>query len=87
MMQYLWMFLAGVIAFNAGRGVFRWTIAAYFFGWMVFIPLLLMPMKKEKHLARMAFINNKSEEYIVGKEFKSVETVDDLFKQLETPKG
>lgn len=86
-MQYLWMFLAGVISFNAGRGVFRWTFAAYFFGWLVFIPLLLMPMNKQKHLQRMALINNKSEEYIVAKEFKSVETVDDLFKQLETPKG
>jgi hypothetical protein len=81
------MFVAGIIAFNAGRGVFRWTLAAYFFGWMVFIPLLLMPMKKEKHLARMAFISNKSEELIVAKEFKDVDTVDDLFKQLEKPKG
>ena len=87
MMQYLWMFVAAIIAFNAGRGVFIWTLAAYFFGWLVFIPLLLMPMNKEKHLQRMNFISNKSEEYIVAKEFKDVDNVEDLFNQLEKPKG
>jgi hypothetical protein len=87
MMQYLWMFVAAIIAFNAGRGVFRWTLAAYFFGWLVFIPLLLMPMNKEKHLQRMNLISNKSEEYIVAKEFKDVDNVEDLFNQLEKPKG
>jgi hypothetical protein len=46
-----------------------------------------MPMNKEKHLQRMNFISNKSEEYIVAKEFKDVDNVEDLFNQLEKPKG
>ena len=86
-MQFIWMMLAVLIAFNAGRGPVRWAVAAYFFGWMVFVPLLLMPMKKQKHLERMAMITNKSEEYIVQKEFKDINNVDDLMKTLETPKG
>ena len=83
-MQYLWMFIAVIIAFNAGRGPIRWAVAAYFFGWMVFVPLLLMPMKKEKHLERMDMINTKAEDYGIKKEVGNINTVDDLFKQLET---
>ena len=82
-MKILWILCAVIIAFNAGRGPIRWAVAAYFFGWMVFVPLLLMPMKKQKHLERMAMITNKSEEYIVQKEFKDVNNVDDLLNQLE----
>jgi hypothetical protein len=33
-MQYFWMFLAALTAYTTGRGVIRWTLAAYFFGWM-----------------------------------------------------
>ena len=78
------MALVGMFAFACGRGPIKWTVAAYFFGWMVFVPLLLMPMKKEKHLERMDMINTKAEDYGIKKEVGNINTVDDLFKQLET---
>ena len=84
MMQYLWMFLAALWAFSTGRGTIRWTLAAYFFGWMPLVVLVFLPVKKEKAESRVKFINDKTEEITVKNEFKNVNTVDDLFKQLET---
>ena len=41
-------------------------------------------MKKEKHLERMNMISTKAEDYGIKKEVGNINTVDDLFKQLET---
>ncbi len=83
-MEYLWMFLAGVTAWFNGRGLIRWTLAAYFFGWIAVIPLVFLSKKQDKADEREVMMREVAEKYVVKKEFKGVNTVDDLFKQLET---
>ena len=84
MMQYLWMFLAAAIAFINGRGVIRWTIAAYLFGVFAVLPLLFLSKKKEQAEEREEMIKEFAERNSIKNELKDVNTVDDLFKQLET---
>ena len=43
-----------------------------------------LPKKENKIQDRVDAVKDKSEEYIIKQEFKGVNTVDDLFKQLET---
>ena len=83
-MQYLWMFLAGLIAFTKGRGMIRWIIAAYFFSFFAPVILAFLPMKVDKFANREARIMDWAEGLVTKKEIKDVNTVDDLFKQLET---
>lgn len=84
MMQFIWMTLAGSLSFVTGRGVIRWTVAAYILGPFALLILVFLPKKEDKIEERVGFVRNKSEEHIVKQEFKDVNTVDDLFKQLET---
>lgn len=84
MMQYFWMFLAGVVAFAKGRGMLRWIVAAYFFSFFAPAVLAFLPMKVDKFVKREAKIIDWAEGLITKKEVQSVNTVDDLFKQLET---
>jgi hypothetical protein len=84
MMQYLWMTLAGSLAFVTGRGMIKWTLAAYILGPLALLVLVFLPNKEDKVQERMEYFRDKSEEHIVKKEFQDVNTVDDLFKQLET---
>ena len=83
MIKFIWMTLAGALAFTTGRGVIRWTIAAYVFGPLALLVLVFLPNKEDKIEERVGFVRDKSEEHIVKKEFQDVNTVDDLFKQLE----
>jgi hypothetical protein len=87
MMQYFWMFCAGFIAFGKGRGILRWTVATYFFSWFAPLVLLFLSMKTDKYLQRKARIEDWAEGLVTKKEVQDVNTVDDLFKQLETPRG
>ncbi len=87
MMQYFWMFCAGLIAIGKGRGIIRWSIAGYFFGWLVPVVLFFLSVKTEKVKRREAMITDWAEGIATKKEFEDVATVDDLFKQLEKPKG
>jgi len=82
-MEYLWMFLAGATAFMNGRGMIRWTLAAYLFGWIAVVPLVFLPKKQDKVEQREAMIKEVVEKHFVKNEFKDVNTVDDLFKQLQ----
>ena len=82
-MEYLWMFLAGATAFMNGRGLIRWTLAAYLFGWIAVIPLVFLSKKQDKVEQREAMIKEVVEKHFVKNEFKDVNTVDDLFKQLQ----
>jgi len=82
-MQYLWMVIAGGTAFVSGRGLIRWTLAAYLFGWLALIPLAFLPKKQDKAEQREAMIKEVVEKHFVRNEFKDFNTVDDLFKQLE----
>ena len=87
MMQYIWMTLAGLLAFTTGRGVIRWTVAAYILGPLALLVLVFLPKKENKIQERVDIVKDKAEEHVVKQEFKDVNTVDDLFKQLEKPKG
>ena len=86
-MQIVWIVLAAATAFLTGRNVIGWAIATYFFGVFALIPLAFLSTKQDKFEERQGFIRQKTEEHLVKKEFKGVDTVDDLFKQLEKPKG
>ena len=87
MTQYLWMLCAGVIAFGKGRGIIRWVAAAYVVSWFAPVVLMFLPMKIEKFARREARIMDWAEGLVTKKEVKDINTVDDLFKQLETSKG
>ena len=84
MMQYLWMLLAGLIDFSKGRGILRWIVAAYFFSFFAPAVLAFLPMKTEKFIKREAKITEWAEGRVTKKEVQDINTVDDLFKQLET---
>jgi hypothetical protein len=78
------MLCAGVIAFSKGRGMIRWIVAAYFFSFFAPAVLMFLPMKVEKFAKREAKIMDWAEGLVTKKEVQDVNTVDDLFKQLET---
>ncbi len=76
-MQYFWMFCAGLIAIGKGRGIIRWSIAGYFFGWFVPVVLFFLSVKTEKVKRREAMITDWAEGIATKKEFEDVATVDD----------
>jgi len=84
MMEYVWMVLAGFVAFSTGRGIIRWTIATAIFGWFTLIPLVLMPKNMDRVNKRLDYIGEFCDKKIAKQQFKNVDNVDDLFKQLET---
>ncbi len=86
-MQYFWMFCAGLIAIGKGRGIIRWSVAGYFFGWLVPVILFFLSVKTEKVKKREEMITNWAEGVVTKKEFENVNTIDDLFKQLDKSKG
>jgi membrane protein implicated in regulation of membrane protease activity len=83
-MKVLWIILAALAAFSTGRSVIGWAIATYFFGVFALIPLVFLSTKQDKFEERQDFVKDKVEQHLVKKEFKDVNTVDDLFNQLET---
>ena len=83
-MEYVWIVLAGLTAFATGRNVIGWTIATYFFGWIVLVPLVFMPKNSVKFGQRLDHLNEMLDKKIAKQQFKNVDNVDDLFKQLET---
>ena len=86
-MEFVWMFCAGVIAFGKGRGIIRWILAAYIFSFFAPAVLAFLPKKVDKFIERETKINDWAEGVVIKKEVQDINTVDDLFKQLETPKG
>jgi len=90
-MQYLWIFATVFVAFMTGRNLLAWTIGAYFFGWVALLAVIFLPTKQAALDARVAKINlmlgrmlDQRQSAIVKKEIKDFNTVDDLFKQLES---
>ncbi len=81
-MQYFWMFCAGVLAFTKGRGMIRWIVSAYFFSFFAPAILMFLPTKLEKYMKREARVMDWAEGLVTKKEIKDVNTVDDLFSQL-----
>lgn len=86
-MKYLWMFLTIASAFILGKRVVFWALMSYLFSWAALIAVLALPANRKKMDARSKSIeewsNRTIEQAAVEKEMKSVNTVDDLFKQLE----
>ena len=87
MIEYAWMFCAGIIAFGKGRGIIRWIVAAYFFSFFAPAVLAFLPTNVEKFAKREARMMDWAEGLVTKKEVQDINTVDDLFKQLEKPKG
>lgn len=87
-MKYVWVFLTVFAAFSLGKRVVFWALMSYLFSWAALIAVLAIPANKKKQEARQKQIEEwskeKTEELVVQKEFKDINTVDDLFKQLES---
>jgi hypothetical protein len=85
-MTYVWVIFAIAIAFIQGRSMFGWAFAAWLVGPFALIPPMFMKAKSSVVEERTEYVRPFVENYLVRKEFKGVNTVDDLFKKLE-PKG
>ena len=86
-MEFVWMIIVGSLALAKGRSIIGWMIAGYIFGFIGAIVLLCLSMKQEKFEQRERIATDLVGSFLTRKEFKGVNTVDDLFKQLETPRG
>jgi hypothetical protein len=86
LMQFVWTVLTAFAALSVGRGALRWALAAYVFGWFALLILLFLPKKMAKVEQRNEAIEEQAVGYLAKRQFKGVNTVDDLFKQLQ-PKG
>lgn len=90
-MQYLWIFLTVFLAFTKGRSIVLWAAGAYFFGWVAWLVIMFLPVRTAVLTERLTKINllagrmlDQKQSAIVKKEMKDFNTVEDLFKQLET---
>ena len=82
------MLLVSLFAIRQGRNVYVWTFIAYFTGLFALIPLALLAKKPKKAMKELSPATmDKLEAFFAKRQFKNAKTVDDLFKQLETPKG
>ena len=81
-MDIVWMFLTGLLAFGKGRNVFAWIVVGYFAGIIGMLVLMMLP-KKITYFEKPENLE-KLHAYFAKKQFKKANTVDDLFKQLET---
>ena len=84
MMEYVWMFLAGAMALAKGRSIVGWIVAGYIFGFVAGIVLICLSTKQEKYEQREKIATDFIARFLTRNEFKGVNNVDDLFKQLET---
>ena len=90
-MKYVWIFLTIFSAFALGKRVLFWALMSYLFSWAALIACIAIPANQAKLKARELKVEewtkSKVEAVVVQNEFKSINTVDDLFNQLEKPKG
>jgi hypothetical protein len=85
MIELLVIVFAAGLAFVKGRSIIGWAIAAALLGWFVLIPLLILRTKRDVVEQRSEKISDFVEGLEVEKEFKNINTVDDLMKTLEKP--
>lgn len=86
MIEFLWMVATGATAYLSGRRVWVWVFASALLGglgWIMPFVVMMLPKNYEKMQQREQLEKDKAEEYLTKKEFKDINTVDDLFKQLE----
>jgi hypothetical protein len=90
-MKYVWIFLTILSAFALGKRVLFWAVMSYLFSWAALIAVIAIPANQKRLEERQQQLEEWSKEQIeqvvVQKEFKDIKTVDDLFNQLEKPKG
>jgi hypothetical protein len=85
-----WVIASVVAALLGGRSVLIWGTLTYLMGWPVFLLQLTFGMKKktwERRGERLQSFVDKVETMSRPKEYKDFDNVNDLFKQLEKPKG
>ena len=85
MIELIVIVCAAGLAFVKGRSIIGWAIAAGLLGWFVLIPLLILRTKRDVVEQRSEKISDFVEGLEVEKEFKNINTVDDLMKTLEKP--
>lgn len=83
-MKYVWIFMAAFIAFGKGRSVVFWTVATYYFSWLALLYVSLVKNKRTEPIQLHPAIKEWMESHYAKKEYKDFNTVDDLFKQLES---
>jgi hypothetical protein len=87
-MKYVWVFLTIFSAFALGKRVVFWALMSYLFSWAALIACIAIPANQKRLEERQRKVEEWSKEHVeqavVHKEFKDINTVDDLFKQLET---
>ena len=87
-MKYFWIFLTIFSAFALGKRVVFWALMSYLFSWAALIACIAIPANQKRLEERQRKVEEWSKEHVeqavVHKEFKDINTVDDLFKQLET---
>lgn len=90
----LWALVAGLIAFAYARSTIVWALAGFIFGWPAALLVFFLGVKPGRWEQRMKsleefsfkaeeFANNLQEQH-KPKEYKDFDTVEDLFKQLES---
>jgi hypothetical protein len=87
MIELVTIVFATGLAFVKGRSIIGWAIASALLGWFALIPLLVMRTKRDVVEQRSEKISDFVEGLEVEKEFRNINTVDDLMKTLEKPKG
>jgi hypothetical protein len=83
MIELLAIVFAAGLAFVKGRSTFGWAVATAFIGWFVLIPLLILRTKKDVLAERAQKIGDYVERLETEKQFRDINTVDDLYKSLE----
>ena len=83
MIELLAIVFAAGLAFVKGRSIFGWAIATAFIGWFVLIPLLILRTKSDVVAERAQKIGDYVERLETEKQFRDINTVDDLYKTLE----
>ena len=86
-MEYVWMLIVGSLALAKGRSILGWMILGYIFGFIGAIVLICLSTNQEKLASREQLGKDLVGSFLTRKEFKGVDNVDDLFKQLEKPKA
>ena len=83
----LWTVFAVALAFMCGRSMLIWGYLTYKLGWFMVVPLSMFGPKPKTWERRAEWVDKFqrwTEKFLAKREAKDFNTVDDLFKQLET---
>jgi hypothetical protein len=83
----LWTVFVVAIAFMFGRSTLIWGYLTYKLGWFMIIPLSMFGPKPKTWERRAEWAEKfqaRIEKFSTDRKAKDFNTVDDLFKQLET---